>query len=142
MPIEDKQAAVCEVANDDSDKRKHILVVDDDPIVLKLIKAYLQDDYRVSVVSSGKLAVELLLKHKPDLVLLDYMMPLYNGATVIRIMKSKSETGNIPVFFLTGKTDLDTVSECLSFQPAGYIVKPVAKNALLEKLKQFFDSEK
>lgn len=119
-------------------KRKHILIVDDDPLLLKVIRAYLQDDYRVSVVNSGKVAVDFLLKQKPDLILLDYMMPLFNGATVLKIIKSKPDTENIPVFFLTGKTDMETVAECLAFHPAGYIVKPIAKNALLQKLRQFF----
>lgn len=141
MPVVEKQVTICEVANDSS-ARKHILVVDDDPIVLKLIRAYLQDDYRVSVVNSGKIAVEFLLKHTPDLILLDYMMPLYNGATVLKIIKSKPDTKEIPVFFLTGKTDIDTVSECLSFNPAGYMVKPIAKNALLDKLQKFFEEDK
>jgi len=137
MPDEKKQEVICEIANDNS-ARKHILVVDDDPIILKMIRAYLQDEYKVSVVNSGKIAIEFLLKYKPDLILLDYMMPLYSGATVLRIMQSKENTKDIPVFFLTGKTDIDTVSECLAFHPAGYIVKPVAKTALLEKLRSFF----
>lgn len=137
MPDEKKQEMICEIANDNS-VRKHILVVDDDPIMLKLIRAYLQDDYKVSVVNSGKIAIEFLLKYKPDLILLDYMMPLYSGATVLKIIQSKENTKDIPVFFLTGKTDIDTVSECLAFHPAGYIVKPVAKAALLEKLRKFF----
>lgn len=140
MANDENQVVICEVANEGS-KRKHILVVDDNPIVLKLIRAYLQDDYKISVVNSGKIAVEFLLKYKPDLILLDYMMPLYNGATVLKIIKSKPETQDIPVFFLTGKTDRETVEECIALRPAGYIVKPVAKNALLEKLEKFFQGK-
>lgn len=138
MANDDIPVKICEVASDSS-SRKHILVVDDNPIVLKLIRAYLQDDYKVSVVNSGKIAVEFLLKYKPDLILLDYMMPLYTGVTVLKIIRSKPDTQDIPVFFLTGKTDLETVSECLALHPAGYIVKPVAKNALLEKIKKYFE---
>lgn len=138
MANEEKQTIICEVANEGSVK-KHILVVDDNPIVLKLIRAYLQDDYKVSVVNSGTVAVEFLLKYKPDLILLDYMMPLYNGATVLKVIQSREETKNIPVFFLTGKTDRETVEECIALRPAGYIVKPVAKSTLLDKLYKFFD---
>ena len=140
MTNDDTPVKICEVANDSS-SRKHVLVVDDNPIVLKLIRAYLQDDYKVSVVNSGKIAVEFLLKYKPDLILLDYMMPLYTGVTVLKIIRSKPDTQDIPVFFLTGKTDLETVSECLALHPAGYIVKPVAKNALLEKIKKYFEEK-
>ena len=140
MTNDEKQEIICEVANEGS-KRKHILIVDDNPIVLKLIRAYLQDDYKVSVVNSGKIAVEFLTKYKPDLILLDYMMPLYNGATVLKIIQSKAETKDIPVFFLTGKTDRETVEECIALHPAGYIIKPVAKTALLDKLQKYFDGK-
>lgn len=140
MTNDEKQVVICEVANEGS-IRKHVLVVDDNPIVLKLIRAYLQDDYKVSVVNSGKIAVEFLLKYKPDVILLDYMMPLYNGAAVLKMIQSKEETKNIPVFFLTGKTDRETVEECIALRPAGYIVKPVAKNALLDKLQKFFQGK-
>ena len=140
MTNDEKQVVICEVANEGS-IRKHVLVVDDNPIVLKLVRAYLQDDYKVSVVNSGKIAVEFLLKYKPDVILLDYMMPLYNGAAVLKMIQSKEETKNIPVFFLTGKTDRETVEECIALRPAGYIVKPVAKNALLDKLQKFFQGK-
>ena len=140
MSIDEKPLQICEMANDDSD-RKHIHVVDDDPVMLKLIRAYLRDDYKVSIVNSGKIAIELLLKCRPDLILLDYMMPLFNGANVLRIVRSKPETADIPVFFLTGQTDTETVAECLSYHPDGYIVKPIAKTALLEKLQNFFEEQ-
>ncbi len=114
--------------------RKHILIIDDDVEMLKTLRYYLQDAYKVTVVSSGKVAVDFLLKYTPDLILLDYMMPMFNGAAVLKIIKSREATKNIPVFFLTGQTDKNTVIECLSLKPAGYIVKPVAKDALLEKM--------
>ena len=113
-------------------------MIDDDPETLKTLRYYLQDRYKVSVVSSGKVAVEFLLKFVPDLILLDYLMPMYNGAAVLKIIKSREATKNIPVFFLTGQTDKATVMECLSLNPAGYIVKPVAKDALLAKLDAVF----
>ena len=93
---------------------------------------------RIPVISSGKAAVDFLLKYTPDLILLDYMMPMFNGAAVFKIIKSREATKDIPVYFLTGQTDKSTVMECLSLKPAGYIVKPVAKDALLEKLARAF----
>ena len=118
--------------------RKHILVIDDDLNMLKTLRYYLQDAYKVTVANSGKVAVDFLLKYTPDLILLDYMMPMYNGAAVLEIIKSREATKNIPVYFLTGQTDKSTVMECLSLKPAGYIVKPVAKDALLEKMAKAF----
>ena len=81
-------------------------------------------------------AVDFLTKYTPDLILLDYLMPVHNGAAVLKDIQSRVETKNIPVFFLTGQTDADTIRECLALHPAGYIVKPVAKTALLDKMKE------
>lgn len=118
--------------------RKHILIIDDDLNTLKTMRYYLQDAYKVTVVNSGKVAVDFLLKYTPDLILLDYMMPMFNGAAVLKIIKSREATKDIPVYFLTGQTDRTTVMECLSLKPAGYIIKPVAKDALLDKMAKAF----
>lgn len=131
--MEDNQNVVFEQTNGMSN-RKHILIIDDDVNMLKTLRYYLQDAYKVTVINSGKVAIEFLLKYTPDLILLDYMMPMYNGAAVMKIIKSREATRDIPVFFLTGQTDKSTVMECLSLKPAGYIVKPVARDALLAKM--------
>jgi DNA-binding response OmpR family regulator len=116
--------------------RKHILIVDDDPNELKMLRYYLKDHYKVAVISSGRTAMEFLSKYTPDLVLLDYLMPENNGAAVLKDMQSRDRTKDIPVFFLTGQTGTETIRECLTLRPAGYIVKPVARNALLAKMKE------
>ena len=131
--MEDNQKVVFE-QTEGMANRKHILIVDDDVNMLKTLRYYLQDAYKVTVINSGKVAIEFLLKYTPDLILLDYMMPMYNGAAVMKIIKSREATRDIPVFFLTGQTDKTTVMECLSLKPAGYIVKPVARDALLAKM--------
>ncbi len=122
----------------DLGNRKHILIIDDDLNTLKTLRYYLQDTYKVTVVNSGKVAVDFLLKYMPDLILLDYLMPMFNGAAVLKIIKSREATKDIPVYFLTGQTDRETVIECLSLKPAGYIIKPVAKDALLAKMEEAF----
>ena len=117
---------------------KHILVIDDNTASLALVRENLKEYYKVTLVTDGKQALRFLEKKRPDLILLDYLMPMYNGAAVLKIIKSREATKNIPVFFLTGQTDKATVMECLSLNPAGYIVKPVAKDALLAKLDAVF----
>lgn len=135
--MEENQKIVLEQSNEMSNRR-HILIIDDDVNMLKTLRYYLQDAYKVTVINSGKAAVDFLLKYTPDLILLDYMMPMYNGAAVLKIIKSREATKDIPVYFLTGQTDKTTVMECLSLKPAGYIVKPVAKDALLDKMAKAF----
>lgn len=136
--MEDKKNKIVLEQTGDMSYRKHILIIDDDLNMLKILRYYLQDTYKVTVVNSGKVAVDFLLKYTPDLILLDYMMPMFNGAAVLKIIKSREATRNIPVYFLTGQTDKNTVMECLSLKPAGYIVKPVAKEALLAKMEEAF----
>lgn len=130
-----KESDVILDAVDDRSARKHILIVDDDVSVLKTLRYHLQDTYRVSVVNSGETAIDFLSKYRPDLILLDYMMPAYNGAEFLKDIQSKEDTKDIPVLFLTGRSDMAAVTECLALNPAGYIMKPISKQALLGKLK-------
>lgn len=125
-----------ETAAGTASDRKHILIVDDDPNVLKTLRYYLKDHYKVTVISSGRTAMDFMSNYTPDLVLLDYLMPENNGVAVLKDMQRRDTTKDIPVFFLTGQTDTDTIRECLTLHPAGYIVKPVAKDALLAKMRE------
>lgn len=127
----------CEIA-EACEGRKNILMVDDDVQMLKIFRFYLQDVYNVSVVSSGQTAIEVMEEYVPDLVLLDYMMPHCNGGEVNRRMRENPKLKDVPVIFLTGAMDEETIKECMSYNPAGYVLKPVAKTALLAKLKGFF----
>lgn len=135
--MREEEYIFCEIA-DERVGRESILIVDDDVEMLKIFRFYLQDKYDVSVVNSGKLAMTLLTDYVPDVILLDYMMPGCNGAEVLKYMKEEEGMKRIPVIFLTGVTDEDTIKECLSYHPADYIVKPIAKGALINKLEMFF----
>lgn len=114
--------------------RKTVLVVDDDVRMLNVIKLYLQDLYDVVVVPSGKLALKYLSKKSTDLVLLDYMMPEEDGPEVLRQIREESHQPNIPVVFLTGVADKEKVMRGLEFHPNGYLLKPVTRVVLLEKV--------
>lgn len=117
-------------------EEQHILVVDDDPVVLKTMRAYLEDSYVVTAVKSGKLALKFMEKQKPDCVILDYMMPDWDGATTFQLIRSTENGKRVPIIFSTGVADKTKVMECLALHPQGYIVKPVAKNDLIAKLRE------
>lgn len=114
--------------------RKMILVVDDDTRMLNVIKLYLQDLYDVTLVPSGKLALKFLAKKHADLVLLDYIMPQEDGPTVLRQIRQETPQKDVPVLFLTGVADKGLVMRGLEFHPKGYMLKPVTRSALLEKV--------
>lgn len=135
--MREEEYIFCEIAEERLG-RENILIIDDDVEMLKIFRFYLQDKYNVSVVNSGEAAMKLLQEYIPDVVLLDYLMPECNGTEVFKYMRDQEKTKSIPVIFLTGVTDEKTIKECLSYRPVDYIVKPIAKRALLNKLAMFF----
>lgn len=114
--------------------RKSILVVDDDVQMLNVLKLYLQDLYDVTVVPSGTLALKFVTKKDTDLILLDYMMPDMDGPAVLKQIRTGYHCPDVPVVFLTGVSDKDSVMRGLELRPNGYLLKPVSRELLLEKV--------
>lgn len=123
----------------EAEVRKKILIVDDDPMILRVIRSYLKDIYKVYCLKSGEEAMEFFSQQVPDLVLLDYMMPGMDGPEVFRKMRENEATKDVPVFFMTAVTDRDRVLECMEMNPQEYLVKPVTSSKLLKKLSDFFE---
>ena len=119
-------------------RRKHILVVDDDGTMLRTLKLWLSDKYVVHMANSGVNAIALLAKKNVDLILLDYEMPIADGPQVLRMLKNDSETGHIPVMFLTGHGDKESVMSVVGLKPVDYLLKTIDKESLLKKLEEFF----
>ncbi len=120
------------------DLKKSILVVDDDPNFLGLVREWLKEKYKVSMANSGIQAIKWLAKNKPDLILLDHEMPVTSGPQVLEMLRSDEETKHIPVMFLTGKDDKESVLEVLALKPEGYFLKTIGREELIEKLEEFF----
>ncbi len=118
--------------------RKSILIVDDDVTYMTMIMDWLKDAYRVFVANSGMQAITWLANNHPDLILLDYEMPVTTGPQVLEMIKSDSNTSNIPVIFLTGKGDKESIMKVLALKPAGYLLKSVDKNGLRENIADYF----
>jgi CheY-like chemotaxis protein len=117
---------------------KTILIVDDDANYLTLIREWLKGTYKVAMANSGLQAIKWLGKNKADLILLDHEMPVTSGPQVLEMLRSDGETKNIPVIFLTGKGDKESVMAVVSLRPEGYFLKTIQKDELLDKLKEFF----
>lgn len=116
--------------------RKRILVIDDDPLVLKTIREFLNDKYDVVVARSGAVAYRYLESNPIDLVLLDYEMPGEKGTSVMQNIHKINFSRAVPIIFLTGAADAQTVTQILSLKPQGYILKPVSQEKLLKKVRQ------
>lgn len=121
-----------------SGERKKILIIDDDVKILKLISMYLKENYDVSIARNGQIAIKYLDSNIPDLILLDYIMPEEDGPTVLNNIRCHPTNFATPVFFLTGVSDKESVRKVLGLNVQGYLLKPVAKNDLLERIEEFF----
>ena len=122
--------------------RKTILIVDDDPSYLGLVREWLKGTYKVAMANSGLQAIKWLGKNQADLILLDHEMPVTTGPQVLEMLRSEEKTKNIPVIFLTGKGDKESVMAVVALKPEGYFLKTIEREELLAKLKIFFENRK
>lgn len=111
---------------DDMTHPPKILIVDDEPLNLKVLKQVLQQNYRLSFAKNGPDALGLVKKEKPSLILLDVMMPGMTGFEVCRQLKNDSETQTIPVIFVTALTDEADEAEGFAAGGVDYINKPIS----------------
>ncbi|QNP58539.1 response regulator [Paenacidovorax monticola] len=112
--------------NTAEDNRPRLLVVDDEPTNLQVLRLVLQADYRLLFATDGERALAIARQQRPDLVLLDIMMPQLDGYAVCRALKADPATAPIPVIFVTALTD--SQDEARGFEAGGvdYITKPVS----------------
>ncbi len=120
-------------------KKKKILAVDDSGIMLRKIKKLLDDTYQVILANSGAMAIKYLTLNTPDLILLDYAMPIVDGRQVMQMLREDPEFQNIPIIFLTGKNDADTVKNVMALKPDGYLLKNMEPQSLHDAIDRFFE---
>lgn len=123
------------------EEKKKLLVVDDDPLMVRTIRGWLADDYNVSVVTSGQTALAFLKKFTPDLILLDYEMPVMSGPQFYKIAKEDQALAGIPIIFLTGKEDEKGLEEINSLHPAGCILKNRTPDEVRQNIAAFFQNQ-
>jgi len=123
-------------------EKKKVLVVDDSPTYLRMISEWLERDYNVNVCPSATAAFHMIDSNKPDLILLDYEMPVCNGAQFLQMLHSEPTTAGIPVIFLTSKDDANTVKSLIALKPQGYLLKNQTKLQTLQAIEEFFVREK
>ena len=123
---------------DGSGVKKKILVVDDDPVMLRAIKGWLMEYYRVYVVNSAMNVITFLAKNSVDLILLDYEMPIVDGPQLLKMIRSEESTKDIPVMFLTSKSDKEHVLTAANLKPEAYLLKTMPKKDILNSISEYF----
>lgn len=118
--------------------KKKILVVDDSEFMLKNMQLLLGKDYEVLTVTSGLSAFRSITLDRPDLVLLDYEMPVCKGSQILEMIRSEKEFADIPVIFLTNRVDRESVQKVVGLKPQGYLSKSLAPELVKKEIDQFF----
>ena len=120
-------------------EHRRILVVDDSPMFLRTAAEWLEDDYNVSVCPSAMAAIHMIDSNRPDLILLDYEMPVCTGAQFLEMLHAEVSSQDIPVIFLTSRSDKETVQKLIALSPQGYLLKTLPKERILAAIKDFFE---
>jgi len=118
----------------EKDTRPCILAVDDIASILKTIKAALRTKYIVYTISKPESVKDFLQLRKPDLILMDYLMPMFNGFELIPMIRGLSGYENTPIIMLTSEGTITTIKEAISLGACDFIVKPFKNNELNEKV--------
>ena len=116
---------------------KNVLMIDDEKEFCMVVKQNLEmkGDYRVEIAMDGKSGIAAALRHKPDLILLDIIMPGMGGFDVLRELKNKKETTSIPVIMLTAIGSEEAKEKALGLYDEDYVVKPVLLSDLDAKIR-------
>lgn len=119
-----------------------ILVVDDHPGNIRIIAAMLQTEYKVLAANNGERAIKIAEESEPDLILLDVMMPDLDGFSVCEILKNNPKTEDIPIIFITAKTEIDDVVKGFSIGGCDYISKPFNPEELFARVNTHIELKK
>lgn len=119
-----------------------ILVVDDSMTMRQGLKELLREDYEVSTAESGVFAIQALTLDQPDLVLLDYEMPICDGHQVMQMIRALPACAELPIIFLTGRTDRESITNIVALKPQGYLLKFLKPAEIKKKIDDYFSSKK
>ena len=125
----------------DANDKKTILVVEDELQVRTLLAKLLEkNDYEVSTAKDGLEAMKHLEEHRPDLMLVDVMMPRLDGFALVKAVRFRKENRNIPIIFLTAKTDARSMIEGINVGAKFFLTKPFQIADVLSKIKKAIEA--
>jgi serine phosphatase RsbU (regulator of sigma subunit) len=124
----------------DQVEKKAVLVVDDTPTNIQVLMETLKDDYRIIAAVSGKRALQLAASDPPpDIILLDVMMPEMDGYEVCAGLKADAETRDIPIIFITAKSETQDETKGLALGAVDYITKPISPPVVQARVKNHLE---
>lgn len=127
---------------DQNKGRRTILIVDDSGAWLRNAKGWLEEKYSVSLANSGAMTIKYLTLNRPDLILLDYDMPIVDGKQVLEMIRAEAEFTTIPVMFLTNMGDTSSIMKVRDLRPEGYLLKTMTPQLIVKTVDDFFELRK
>ena len=121
-----------------TENKRKVLVVDDNSVMLRTMKSLLEEKYKVILATSGVGALTAIGREKPDVILMDYEMPIVDGKMTLEMLRANEETSDLPVFFLTAMADKTKIAELFPLDVQGYLLKPCSHEKILKTLDDFF----
>ena len=125
-----------------AEHKQKILIVDDSATIREGIKRLLGEKYEVATAESGVAAIRSVTLDRPDLVLLDYEMPVCDGRQTLEMLRSEKEFEDLPVIFLTGRRDPQSMIQVMPLKPAGYLIKSSKPDSIKKEIEAFFEKKK
>ncbi len=122
------------------ESRQTVLVVDDTPNNIDVLDGILGPEYRIKAATSGRIALKIAKTQRPDLILLDIMMPEMDGYEVYRKLKADDDTRSIPVVFVSAKNDISEESFAHEFEDIESISKPVEPDEVISIVRKHLGS--
>ena len=123
---------------ENANRKNKILVVDDSDFMRNRIIQLLSPDYDMIAADSSIAAIKKITVNRPNLVLLDYEMPVCDGRQALEMIRSDSDIADIPVIFLTGKGDRESVKKVMALKPDGYLLKTMPEADIKKTVDNFF----
>lgn len=123
-------------------RKKQILIVDDSDFMRENIIRLLGNDYEMLESSSSIAAIKTITVNRPDLILLDYEMPVCDGRQTLEMIRSDEDIADIPVVFLTGRGDAESVKKVMALKPRGYLLKSMPEEDIKKFIDGFFANSK
>jgi putative two-component system response regulator len=120
---------------EETKKKPRILVVDDAPENLMIMESILSKDYSLKLFNDSKEALEYAFSNPPDLILLDVMMPKIDGFEFCRQLKANTKVSDVPVIFITSKTDIEDEERGFSVGASDFIHKPISAPIVAARVK-------
>ncbi len=122
-------------------KKNLILVVDDDRTNLQIVRDVLENSYDLQLASSGEMALRFVDRRRPDLILMDLMMPGMDGKEAVRRIREKPENASVPFIFLTGNQSPEEEAACLNMGASDFITKPIVPAVLERRISRILELE-